>query len=876
MIIWVYDRWGNQKNCLYDVIDFSHNDEIAKIETIEFTVIGDQVEKGDYLVWRDDFLLWHEDIVASCEVKHQGTVLQHVYAEDSMVELALSYINERDSYNMSNSVGLTRCLENTRWQTGTVSSLGTGDIKFYHESVYQGIVDLQEIFGGEISTTKYVNQTGVYQRRVNWQQQKGSDYGLIFTYGHDADNIERCVELDHIYTRVHVFGKGEPTYGEDGTQTGYGRRLTFADINGGKDYVEDNDAMTRWGVIGKSGTKVHAEGSVIFDQCEDMNELLALGNTYLAEVSKPRVMYRANVVILADAGMDFKNVVAGDTVYIRDEVLDERLTGRIHQVKRYIGGSRPTEVTLGNISRTVGNVMQWQQSQIDSLLNRSSSWDGAAGSDRDWLKNMMDNLNEEINATGGYVYWDYGEGITVYDKPVDQNPTMAIQLKGGSMRIANSRKSNGEWDWRTFGTGNGFVADEIITGVLRGGAAYWDLNTGDVHFERGGIYDSAGKNYWNLNTGEFRLSADAQYLNGTIEDYFKGIKNEIKDVDNSLDDLDKELRKAMEDGIVTEAEAAAIAKMLQRVQAEQVEAIAAYNSVYGNSLLKGTPKTTLYNAKYYLYGASGTTAIYGMLVSAINNVISATTAAQLKTRMATYNSYYSTYITSREAFNSALKAAEKAITDAYTDATSKDAAKAAVDAQTQQQIFNKLTNNGATQGIYLQNGKVYINASYIKSGSIDANIITAGKLTDKKGYNSWNLDTGELKITYGSFRCGWTTGDSPNILLKDGTMFGYQGTTPAGEIDYSATLREIDPYGNVLREYKGLRFKSGAMIFRTNAIGVSPSEYGDAVKGITLSDQHVARIMNLTDGRIKWWHAGYRFINGICTSFNGFSTCNDY
>jgi hypothetical protein len=41
---------------------------------------------------------------------------------------------------------------------------------------------------------------------------------------------------------------------------------------------------------------------------------------------------------------------------------------------------------------------------------------------------------------------------------------------------------------------------------------------------------------------------------------------------------------------------------------------------------------------------------------------------------------------------------------------------AAVNNQTQTTIFNKLTNNGQTQGIYLKDGKLYVNAEYIASG----------------------------------------------------------------------------------------------------------------------------------------------------------------
>ena len=46
------------------------------------------------------------------------------------------------------------------------------------------------------------------------------------------------------------------------------------------------------------------------------------------------------------------------------------------------------------------------------------------------------------------------------------------------------------------------------------------------------------------------------------------------------------------------------------------------------------------------------------------------------------------------------------------------AASNAVSAQTQTDIFNKLTNGGKAQGIYIKDGMLYINATYIKSGKI--------------------------------------------------------------------------------------------------------------------------------------------------------------
>lgn len=60
-----------------------------------------------------------------------------------------------------------------------------------------------------------------------------------------------------------------------------------------------------------------------------------------------------------------------------------------------------------------------------------------------------------------------------------------------------------------------------------------------------------------------------------------------------------------------------------------------------------------------------------------------------------------------------------------------------VDNLTQQEIFNILTNNGAVQGIYMQDGQLYINAEYIKTGII----------SDGTGKSFWNLSTGNLQLS---------------------------------------------------------------------------------------------------------------------------------
>lgn len=66
----------------------------------------------------------------------------------------------------------------------------------------------------------------------------------------------------------------------------------------------------------------------------------------------------------------------------------------------------------------------------------------------------------------------------------------------------------------------------------------------------------------------------------------------------------------------------------------------------------------------------------------------------------------------------------------------------------QDEIFNRLTNNGQLQGIYRgEDGEIYINASYIVSGELLANIIKSGVIKSVDGESVViDLDNGFAKL----------------------------------------------------------------------------------------------------------------------------------
>ena len=123
------------------------------------------------------------------------------------------------------------------------------------------------------------------------------------------------------------------------------------------------------------------------------------------------------------------------------------------------------------------------------------------------------------------------------------------------------------------------------------------------------------------------------------------------------------------------------------------------------------------------------------------------------------------------------------------DASDNVAYNANVAPVTQMDVFNRLTNGGETQGIYIDNGKIYINGEYIRANSINADLIYGGTLSGA-----------EINIGSGSFKVD----SDGNVTIEKGTIninlvgagYIYQsyisGTAVDGNYTYST---EIFPGG---------------------------------------------------------------------------------
>ena len=343
------------------------------------------------------------------------------------------------------------------------------------------------------------------------------------------------------------------------------------------------------------------------------------------------------------------------------------------------------------------------------------------------------------------------------------------------------------------------------------------------------------------------------------------------DISNSLDGLDSTVQDLAKDGVVTAAEAAAVKKALQDVNKEREEMTSQFNALKSDKAINHQFLATVLGPRYTkAFGTTDEGGTYGSYCDKVEAVLNCKTSEALEAAMYEYDAAYGAYATAVKDYSAAATAARHAIEQ-------RDAADYADgilsnydEQQTQKKIFDRLTNNGQMQGLYMENGKLYLNATYLGVGII----------ADAKGRSSWNLKTGELSTNYmkannitatGSFLGGSRTNGFGMELTTGGRLTGYRDGKQYGYIDCSASSRDI-PTG---AQYKGMQLQADGIIRIASpklAAASSSDVSTTATYGVTSTRtfDYVNKIQDAGNGTIRWTYStGCRvdFIGGLCTAF---------
>lgn len=841
----IFDRWGNPLGDLPYAIKAIRTRATDGTDTLDITTIG-EINKDERIAFKDSMGRWAEYLCQSTQTaRAAGMPVTVAYCTGSIAELSRTYIEDKRNRNANAKACLAKALEGTRWAVGTVETgtiTGTANLAFYHCTVLEAIQKTADTYGLEVQTEYQPDPTGnqIGRRIIHLVEHRGStNTTKRFEYGKDLTQIKRDIDSGDVITRLYGWGKGIEQTNEEGEATGgYSRKISFADVNNGKPYVQDDQALANWGIPGPDGTRHHSEASVDFPDCEDPKELLTLTKNALKTRATPVVSYTADVTALGQAGLSAEGTDVGDSVQIIDTSFATplRLEGRILQIEEDLAGSlADTKITLGNIRQSYTQRLAAQQQALDKLVSNSGAWNSAAGGTGPYMKDLIDRINQIMNATGGYTYLKPGQGIYVYDKPEDQNPTQCIHIGGGYWRIADHKKANGDWDFRSLANGKGLFADTIFTGRLS---------------------DAAGLNFWDMDTGEFSLSARSTVGGKTVQEYADGARNDATTkADTALSSAKTYAEAIMAYGsnLVRnpngnpdhDLDKLGAAKLTKTMPAAHPEGIASairlgnVRDTYFGWLLDSFRGHTFRISGWAYRKAGSATSSFGIHWTDTGNGNHWQAIAKAAANASGWTYVSGSYTVPSNAKTARLWMQVDRDTTTTSDAdwywtglqcTDETAARSYVDTfegeLTQTYIFNKLTNNGQTQGIYLSNGLLYVNATYMRTGII----------TGKRSY--WNLDTGQFVMTdANNNETVHFDGDGGSNLLTGTFQTGLSGN----RVEISPSFQQSEVTGTDKLEGAGIQFYHGTNAYRHPYIAVeSTTQQEGEVSALTFNGGHRA------------------------------------
>lgn len=297
-----------------------------------------------------------------------GDTVTAVYAEAEFYDLTFSVRKEERKFDAETAeVAMAYALEGTEWSVGTVNVRTKRTWTSTEKNALSILRAIADLHGGDLVFD-------CPNRLVHLLTMSGKDSGALFAYKKNMKSIERVVDTRSLVTRLYAVGA-------DG--------LTFADINGGRPYVEDFTYSRE--------VRISTLDCSSFTNPYQMKEYAEMR---LAEYCKPSVSYVLNAMDLSVlTGYEHEAWELGDYVRVEDKELGLSVTTRI--VRREYNLQEPWNTVL-ELSTTLKN-----------LGSSASQWDNVADAlegtsmvtNNDVREMVPFNLLRNSRADDGLAYW---------------------------------------------------------------------------------------------------------------------------------------------------------------------------------------------------------------------------------------------------------------------------------------------------------------------------------------------------------------------------------------------------------------------------------------------------------------------------------------
>lgn len=508
---------------------------------------------------------WREHVVNAPDEAHEKG--EHAIGTYGCIwslqyDLTTVYASEHAEPGMGTSCSARTAIEcaidgTTRWTVGTVDvdpvAAGKG-VVMIGISAWDRLSLVVGAWHGEVDSEISVSAAGAVTRKVAFLTHLGqTNVTRRFDWGEDVKSIHRIPEPGPYYCRIIPLGRGETEYAEDDETTFEWPIDITEETPHGEDYIQDDEAAL---VFRKKSGSGYEYPSKVVNYDENDPELLY--NAGLADVynhTRPTVTYKSDVLQFARAGMDVQGVQLGDNVQCSDRGFNPdaplAIEGRVTEMTvNELAPATDTTLVIGELTESMGGLIgDIVSSAVKPIKQRVATIEG--GGTIVYLRDLIDALNQQINASGGYWYAIPGMGTRTYDTAVS-NPAVgseasrAVEVRGGYIRIADSRTSGGDWDWKTL-IESGHIAATLVTAA---------------QLTAGYVGDPTGGTFFDLDNGVFYIggtSADSiardvsatTYSVSTLQDDMaaetEARTNAVENLNSSLSDVRTDMRIGLDE-----------------------------------------------------------------------------------------------------------------------------------------------------------------------------------------------------------------------------------------------------------------------------------------------------------------------------------------
>lgn len=525
-------------------------EELNKLMVLEFGVYLNRIDWMDgieYVAHRDfenpERIQMYRILTSEPDSHSMNYQAIHILFDELK---SYGYIRDKRPTRAKASSALSEVLSGTRWKVGRVDDSDLLSANFYDCTRLEALSKILTTWQMDLDFYLTFNGSRITGRYINLYKQRGEDTGERFVYGSNALEVVKELDKSEVYTRIIPRGKGEEKFDENGKPTdGHGRRIKIDDVvwsktkgdpidkPKGQEFIESVEMTKKFGFSdGEPRTKVQ-----IFEDIEKPEDLIKAGYDFLIKASRPLVQFKTKVYKKSRTNV-------GDIVRVIRKDLDIYYRTRIYKANR--------NLLTGNVEVEFGDKLVTSQAERDKRLSESlgALQDRIIETETEIRGSFVDKVTEELtNAMfnrDGYNYelkagnkYNLPAGYYSFDREIDDNPQRVIYVGAGTLAISDSKKSNGDWDFRTFGTGQGFTADLLVAGTILGGKVRWNLEDGTFLI---GDTPSNFSMYWDGSTLHLR-NVDIDLENSSK---FKQLEEDNQRTKEELEQRKVELAGALE------------------------------------------------------------------------------------------------------------------------------------------------------------------------------------------------------------------------------------------------------------------------------------------------------------------------------------------